>query len=229
MPKVVPKALLEAPQVVAIIDAAESENIMHAALIGPVLFERGARAGEPGLMTLDHVDLRLGLLRMPRLKGGLDESWPMSERARDLMARYLATRHGEPESIARVLFPGRARLCGVCHGRGRLVRGRGSTREVRTCNACAGAKRTHGMGRQMVYRVVRHYCERLGLPHRHPHVLRHSIVTHLLNAGVDPEAVRRIVGHVRLATTYDYKGLTHASRTEAERALRSVYGQRGSQ
>jgi site-specific recombinase XerD len=227
MPKVVPKAIFEAPQVVALVNLAERENVMHAALIAAVLYERGGRAGEPGLMTLEHVDLRLGLLRVPRQKGGLtDEWWPMSSRARELMGRYLANRVDDGRGSAAYLFPGqRWRLCGICHGRGRLVRGRGATRKVWPCHSCRGEKRTHGIGRQLVYRTIRGYCERLALPHRHPHVLRHSIVTHLLNANIDPEAVRRIVGHVRLSTTLDYKGLTAASRAEAERALRGIYGE----
>jgi len=226
MKKVQPKAIYEPQTVRLLVDTMEQESLMHAALFGPVGYERGARAGEPGLLLREHVDLRLGVLRMPREKGGLtDEPWPMSERGRGIMARYLASRHHEPPAVAKYLFPGsRSRVCGICHGRGRITRGIGPTRTVTVCYACRGEKRTFGISRQQVYRIFRGYAERLGLPHRHPHVLRHSIVTHLLDAGMDPEAVRRVVGHVRLATTLDYKGLAASSRAEAERILRGILG-----
>lgn len=227
MPKVCPKAHLEAQRINLLIDTAEGVSLCHAAMFCPVGYERGSRAGEYGMLLREHVNLSQGLLRMPRLKGGLvDEWWPMSERGRDLMARYLATRGNEPPETARYLFPGsRIRSCGICHGRGRIVHGRGPTRKVVVCHGCHGEKRTRGISRQQVYRIFRHYAERLDLEYRHPHVLRHSIVTHLLDRGMDPEAIRRIVGHVRLGTTLDYKSLSLAARAQAERVLRSLYAE----
>ncbi|MCL2402640.1 MAG: site-specific tyrosine recombinase XerD [Coriobacteriia bacterium] len=63
--------------------------------------------------------------------------------------------------------------------------------------------------RQAVYAVVRTAGEQAGIKGLHPHVLRHTFATHLLNGGADLRALQEMLGHSDLSTTQVY---THLSK-----------------
>lgn len=68
--------------------------------------------------------------------------------------------------------------------------------------------------RQTVYDVAERYGRLAGIEGLHPHTLRHSYATHLLEGGADLRAVQELLGHASISTTqlYTHVDLTHIRR-----------------
>ena len=97
-----------------------------------------------------------------------------------------------------------------------LLAAHASHRTAASADAVFLSVRGTRITRQAVYNIVESYGRMVGLKGLHPHTLRHSFATHMLEGGADLRVVQELLGHASVSTTQLY---THVDRTH----IRMVY------
>ncbi|MFN4181627.1 MAG: site-specific tyrosine recombinase/integron integrase [bacterium] len=134
-----------------------------------------------GLRVSEVVDLKLSDIRWDdrfiilQGKGKKYRLVPMTERVKSFLREYLE------------------------HSREKILKGKSSP------YVFVSQKRGK-MTRQMIFLLVKQACRDAGLNARtiHPHSLRHSFATHLLQQGAELRAVQMLLGHQDISTTEIY-------------------------
>jgi integrase/recombinase XerD len=173
--------VLSIAQVDALIESIDGEGSIELRnrAIVEVLYGCGLRASELTGLDIDRVDFEDGFLLVSG-KGGKERIVPLSGAAPRALHRYME------DARPNLQKPYTAATSAVF------------------LNARGGR-----ITRQSVFDIVRRAGLAIGIENLHPHTLRHSCATHMLEGGADLRVIQDILGHSDIATTQIY---THVQR-----------------
>lgn len=144
-----------------------------------LLYATGMRVSECEQLTLEQIDFSLGILRVIG-KGKKERYIPFGQYAQDALHTYIND--------------GRCKLLQQANCKTNFVflNARGQPITVRG-----------------IYYVLSEIIKKTSLTANiHPHKLRHTFATHLLNEGADLRTVQELLGHENLSTTQIYMHVT---------------------
>lgn len=190
---------LEMDEVERLLEAASGADIKslrdRAAL--ELLFSSGLRVSELVNLNRDQVNLKTGEFSV-RGKGGKVRVVFISDRAKAAVEKYI----GKRADIDPVLF---ARV---------------GIKRLKKKNKADNLRITP----RTVQRVVKHYATKAGIVKDvHPHTLRHSFATDLIQNGADIRSVQEMLGHSSVTTTQIY---THVTNRQLKEVHKAFHGKR---
>jgi integrase/recombinase XerC len=147
-------------------------------LIFELLYASGIRVSELVTLTLESVNLNLGIALVYG-KGAKERYVPIGSYACDVLGQYLE------------------------YGRNKLLDGKPDSGYLLL--NYRGEPLSDRSVRRIVDKYVEQYALNLNVS---PHTFRHTFATHMLNAGADLRTVQELLGHVNISTTQVYTHVT---------------------
>jgi type 1 fimbriae regulatory protein FimB len=181
---------LEPREILAVLRTAKARSTRSWAMI-LLAYKHGLRASEVCNLRIDDIDFRNGSILVERLKGSMRTTQAVTgHRGEPLLDEMRALR----EWMRKRPHDGSDFLFTSQKG-GRL-------------------------DRSQFFRVFRSVAAAAGLPpdKRHPHVLKHSLATHLVAANVNLALVKTQLGHKSINSTLRYVSTTDKQASEATAA-----------
>lgn len=145
-----------------------------------ILYGTGIRVSECHSLRLVDIDFSIGTLFV-KGKGRKERYVPFGSYAESAMQRYI-------DEGRKVL----------------LSNSKNPSSDVLFLNARGGPLTTRGV-RHVLNKIVEKAASTI---HLHPHKLRHTFATHLLNEGADLRTVQELLGHENLSSTQIYTHVT---------------------
>lgn len=144
-----------------------------------LMYASGLRVSEVVHLTLDHIDFSHQMLFIHG-KGNKDRYVPFHDEAKKWLVEY------------------------INHARIELMSTTHQDHDFVFVNKRGGQLTNRGV-EDIVNRCMRDYDPTRKI---HPHTIRHSFATHLLDAGMDIRVVQELLGHASLSTTQIYTHVT---------------------
>jgi site-specific recombinase XerD len=181
---------LSTEEVLAVLKAARIRSIRDWAMI-LLAYRHGLRASEVCGLKLADIDLKSGSISIRRLKGSMQTVQPLyPHRGQPLLDEMSALRAS--------------------------LRERRSDGSDYLFTSQKGGK----LDRTQFFRVFQTIAATAALPleKRHPHVLKHSLASHLVAGNVNLALIRQALGHRSINSTMQYVGTSDGQAAEAAQA-----------
>ena len=187
-------------------DGARPADLRDRALL-EVMYASGVRVSEVSGLDVHDADLD-ALTMIVRGKGNKQRLVVIGEPARAAIARYLRDGRGALIRVARPK-PGEDGRWKTDDGRSDGRRPSTIVHPLSSTNALFINRNGTRLSQRRIQLIVRKYALAAGIDARvHPHLLRHTFATHLLDGGAELRVVQELMGHSNPNTTQIYLHVT---------------------